>query len=341
VQLELGRPQLHLETLGDVWDASWADDGRLYVQSDDTTGFGKQPGRNLQFHVVDGERPEEIAGRTINTMDEYGKMGEPWADGCMWKLNGSTCIDGILYAFVSRHGKDTSMPVQTAQNSSLIVSADKGLIWRRTALENYDRPMFPGPRFGSPFFIKYGRNGRARVHGADLFVYALANDGSWDNGNDMILARAPRDRVGALNPGDWQFYAGGDGEADAAWAPNPTDSSPILAAPGRCSMTGAQYIQPLGLYLMIQWHYSRGVRVDTSDTTWTFYHSPAPWGPWKAFAERRFKPEGYYNPCIVAKFISRDGLKFPIFTNGNFATNVKDGAECLYRLTVIPCTLAE
>lgn len=51
VSVELGEPRMDLTSHGDVWDASWADDGHLYVQSDDSWGFNNQPGRNLQFQA--------------------------------------------------------------------------------------------------------------------------------------------------------------------------------------------------------------------------------------------------------------------------------------------------
>ena len=338
VKAELGKATMDMNSHGDVWDSSWADDGLLYVSSDDTQGFGKHPSRNLKFHVLKGDSPDTLVGTTVNHMDEYHKPRRG-PDGNMWKANGNICVDGNLYMFVSRHGLNFNTR-QTAENSSLIMSTDKGLTWRRSAKENYDHPMLPGPRFGSPMFIKYGQDGQADVHNADKYVYALANNGFWENGDDMILARALKSRMAKLDPQDWQFFTGGDGMSDANWSSKMQQAKPVLVAPGKCSMAGAQYIAPLKRYLMIQWYYTTGTgHKAPKDTTWVYYESATPWGPWREFQTQRFRTEGYYNPCIVSKFISADGLNLMIFTNGNFFTAREKGEKCIYRLTKIPCAL--
>ena len=336
---QIGKPLVDMSSHGDTWDASWADDGELYLTSDDTCGFDSRPGRNLAFHVLRGRTLGELHGETLNLMDEYGPMTSSGSDGCMWKANGSHCVDGNMYVFVSRHGLDFTKR-QTAQNSSLIISSDKGRTWRRTATENYDRPMFPGSRLGSPFFVKYGRNGRGGVHNSDSYVYAVANNGFWENGDDMILARVRRDRISRLDASDWQFYTVGDGMADRSWSPWMQDAEPILVSSGKCSMTGIQYIAPLQQYLMIQWYYTKGTGHVASDhTTWVMWEGTTPWGPWQAVGSCVFTPEAYYNPCIVSKFISRDGRNLTIFANGDFRTHGLVGDACLYRLTQLTCTL--
>jgi hypothetical protein len=346
--VELGKPVMDLFSHGDVWDSCWADDGNLYVSSDDTKGFisaedpkgfSDKKGRNLKFHILQGDSPETLVGKTINQMEEYHGVSKRGLDGCMWKANGNSCIDGNLYLFVSRHGLDFSKR-QSAERSSLIMSSDKGLTWRRTAKENYDIPMFVSPRFGSPMFIKYGQDGKANADGAGKFVYSLANDGFWENGDNMILARVHKSRIPALDARDWQFFVGGDGMADANWSQNMQQAKPVLVNPGKCSMAGAQYIAPLKRYLMIQWYYTMGSgHKAPKDTTWIFYESAKPWGPWRQIGTRRFNPEGYYNPCIASKFISSDGRNLMIFTNGDFFTAAKKGADCIYRLTKMPCKL--
>ena len=77
--------------------------------------------------------------------------------------------------------------------------------------------MFPGSRFATPYFVEYGQDGRASVDNADRYVYALSNDGFWDNGNNLILGRVARSKIGNLRAADWQYYRGGDGMEDSAW----------------------------------------------------------------------------------------------------------------------------
>lgn len=348
LKIELGKPVMDLNSHGDCWDTAWGDDNLIYVCSDDTKGFNNQPGRNLQIHVLTGDSSESLIGRTINTMDEYGSMSMRGPDGNMWKANGINCIEGVLYMFVSRHEVDAfcnpekkdNSKLQTAINSSLILSKDKGKTWQRTAQENYDKPMFPGRRLGSPYFIKYGKDGKGDVHQANKYVYIISNDGYWENGNDMILARVAKDKIQQLNSSDYQFHTGGDGMLDANWSSDIKNAKPIIVNPGKLSMTGAQYNPILKKYLMVQWYYTNGSgHLAPTDTTWLFYEAPTPWGPWNHFETQKFPSDGYYNPGFVSKFISSDDFSNIIFTNGNFMTHDRPGADCRYRLTKFPITI--
>ncbi len=67
-----------------------------------------------------------------------------------------TCIDGVLYVFISKHdypwrNKSLTDNRQTAADASIIKSTDHGVTWTRSVLDNYVSPMFPGRRFGAPF----------------------------------------------------------------------------------------------------------------------------------------------------------------------------------------------
>jgi hypothetical protein len=342
MKLTIGKPIIDMQSMGDVWDSSWAEDDNLYLVSDDTQGFNNQPGRNLSIHVMRGETVEKLVGETINLMDEYGTMTQKSPDGTMWKANGISCENGVLYVFVSKHGLNFNTR-QTAVDSSLICSTDKGKTWKRTAKENYDKPMFPGARFGSPFFIKYGKNGAANVHNADKYVYAVSNNGFWENGDNVILGRVLKSKIADLNATDWQFFSGSDGLSDKDWSPDMNQAKLIITNEGKCGMTGAQYNAPLKKYFMVQWYYNLGsahIEANAHETTFNYLESSTPWGPWSVIGSDKFNPQGYYNPCIVPKFISADGKQFWIVTNGNFFTAFKSGTECLYRFTLLPATVS-
>src|SRR5581483_9723127 len=145
---------------GDTWDPFWADDDNLYAFNCDGRGFGTQQ-RNLSFNRLQGDAPHRLVGTCVNSMDEYGAANKKEADNATWKACGQECIDSVFYAFVSRnvYGSDSHDPLtrQLARNASLIKSTDRGRTWSRTAQENYDRPMWPGPAFGAPFFVHYGK----------------------------------------------------------------------------------------------------------------------------------------------------------------------------------------
>jgi hypothetical protein len=164
------------ESCGDTWDPFWADDDCLYAFNCDGRGFGTKP-RNLAFNRLSGAGTSgplrgvptfragahQLAGSPVNSMDDYGVAIQKEADGATWKALGQECIDGVFYAFVSRHtyGHESGDPLlrQTAVNASLIKSTDRGLTWTRSAAENYRDPMWPGRAFGAPFFVHYGKDG--------------------------------------------------------------------------------------------------------------------------------------------------------------------------------------
>src|SRR6266436_1002990 len=52
--------------------------------------------------------------------------------------------------------------------------------------------------------------------GMDRYVYATSNNGFWDNGDNYILGRVLRSKIGALKAADWTFYQGGDGMLDSS-----------------------------------------------------------------------------------------------------------------------------
>ena len=107
-------------------------------------------------------------------------------------------------------------PPPTAASSR---SPTTGYTWVRAAQDNYDHPMFPGSRFATPYFINYGQDGHQAVADAsDKYVYATANNGFWDNGDDMVLGRVLRSKLPDLNAADWQFFKQGDGADDASWS---------------------------------------------------------------------------------------------------------------------------
>ena len=249
------------DNAGDTWVAAWADDDNLYSPSDDTEGFHHAAKANIAFNKLTGRDPLNLSGVTVNPMVDYGKEVEEGPDGCTWKSSGCTFLNGVLYWVVARHryGEKSGDPHrrQTAQNASIIKSADLGRTWSRPARENYQRPMFPGQRFATPYFVEYGRS-HVDVDNAGQYVYALSNNGFWDCGDDMVLGRAMRSKIASLNGADWEFFTGGDGMRRSSWSRNVDEAKPVIQQPGKLGMTGAVYLPALGRYLMIGWYYPAG-----------------------------------------------------------------------------------
>jgi hypothetical protein len=345
----LGTPIKAAGSGGDTWIAAWADDDNLYVTSDDTSGFDNacgKSGSNLAVNRISGAMPPQLRGETVNCMKVYGRGSETKDDGGMWKACGITCVDGVLYMGVSRQltcptepkltwqGRYSPFPIQETWDSSIISSPDHGRTW--SSAPELGHSMFPGRTFSTPFFVQYGKDGKEQDE-SDSYVYAVSNDGAWNNGNWMTLGRVPRNRIARLDAKDWEFTHGFDDKQQPIWKPDHSGSLYVFRAPGQTSMAGIHYIAPLRRYILPQWHYTR---LDDPNrmwdaTRWDFYEAPAPWGPWTLFYSQNFEPEGWYNPSIPSKFINSNGKEIWVFTAGNF---IRPELH-LYGLWMIPMTL--
>lgn len=339
INATVGTPLKYENSHGDLWTAAWADDGELYVASDDSQGFDTACASNLAISRVSGDDPRALQGLTINPMAEYGGWGEVSpVDHAFWKADGITSVDGVLYLTVSRHSgyMDCGIPHQEAFDSTIVKSTDHGATW--SPAPALGASMFPGPSFATPFFVDFGRD---TADAFDDHVYAVSTDGAWNNGSSMRMGRVHRDRIGRLDPSDWEFIQDLDqaSDGDPVWGPRHETARSIFRAAGRTSMTGIHHIAPLGIYILPQWHYPRLGEFDIGwgVTRWELYQAPQPWGPWEKFHEQEWQPQAFYNPWIVSKFTSADGLKLWLFTAGDFRTGMSpDG---VYGLHVVPLDL--
>ena len=337
------------ESNGDTWDPFWADDGDLYAFNCDGRGFGKK-GMNLAFNRLAGDAPSALVGTQVNEMDEYGKGSQKGADNATWKVCGQECIDGVFYAFVSRniYGSDSGDPLtrQRAINASLIKSTDRGRTWNRSAGENYDQPMWPGARFGAPFFVHYGQNGgKVSRDGANEYVYAVSTNGFWNDGDSLLLGRVRREQLAALKAADWEYCSGVTASGGGKWSKVLEEAVAILDRPAKCGQTPITYVPALGAYVLISWfNTERMVKwFEPNEMRYDFYQAPHPWGPWKpagtSFSDRFLGP-GYhmYGPSLCARFQQKRGedVEISLFTAG---CPFDDVPSTPYKMWHIPVTL--
>jgi hypothetical protein len=267
-------------------------------------------------------------------MQDYGEAGKKGPDGCTWKSSGCTFIDGALYWVVARHeyGETSGDPYrrQPAHNASIIKSTDYGKTWTRPAEENYQSPIFPGSRFATPYFIEFGHEGSSKANVGD-YIYALSNNGFWDCGDDVVLGRVERHKIGLLNGSDWEYFTGGNGVLKTSWSKNMDDAKPVLEGERKFGMGGPVYLHAHQRYFMIGWYYPAGggkMAGAKMHTVWDFYDSPQPWGPWTRIFSYDSQPSGYYTPQVCPKFQTPG--KIFVFTAGNWESRLD------YRLTVFP-----
>ena len=310
---------------GDTWYATWADDGHLYVTSDDTTGFsgncvGKERSQSVFVAVsrLRGTDPAHLTGETVNCLNDYNVPPDPKHD-TSWKTTGITSVSGTLYLIVEQDTYEdaSNKGRETARNATILKSVDHGNSWSGSERESVAHPMFPGTRFGAPSFIQYGQDGSGGVDGGDTYVYAMSNEGAWDNTDSIVLGRVLRSSLPRLRGEDWEFYANG------GWSPDLREALPVLRESNHLASASIMYVPALHTYILASWYYPgchgySAPGCDVHRTRWVWYQAPKPWGPWTKFWEPEWFPAGYYNPILVSKFLSSDGMSGWVFSAGYF-----------------------
>ncbi|HXS12821.1 MAG TPA: hypothetical protein VN734_08965 [Acidobacteriaceae bacterium] len=317
---------------GDTFYNCKSSDGSTYLTTDDTYGW-QQSGNPTSFYsalsLVKFTSENPLAGITVNQFQNYGKGGSATStDGRSEKDAGLFCMDGKLYMLVGRQLNQATggMGTNTAyvqDAGQMIVSNDHGATWNNfqspstfnpqgSPTSPIDATMFPGlpGNFGSATFVMYCQDNGSLGYmdtcnlsdNATAYVYLMANDGYWNNGNVLYLARVPRAKMSRLQPSDYQFFIGGDGINDASWTTDETKAQPVLSSPGKLSEPNVQYIPTLNRYLMLTYSYPDGLTPPapaSQHTLWQAYESPHPWGPWTLINTTDWPTQGYYNPVIL------------------------------------------
>jgi hypothetical protein len=328
IRATLGTPApYHPYTHGDTWNPTWADDDNLYSIACDTQGNAQNPtNSNLAVYKISGE-PPDIKIELVNSMPQFGHLAQVWPeDNCCWKGSGLICVDGVLYLAAARNrygnGDPKEFQIQQVWDSVIIKSTDHGKTW--SDLPPLGQSMFPGHTFGNPSFVQYGKDGAAGPHGSDKYIYAVSNDGAWNNGNTMVLGRVPRDKIGNLKADDWEFVNDFTKDYQPVWKPRHDTAMYIFRAPGQAGVCGMAYLPGLDLYILPQWHYpflNKWPEVAIWNLSrFQLYSSPTPWGPWSLFHVQDWHPQGYYNPAIAPKFTSADGKSFQMICAGDYST---------------------
>jgi len=133
----LGPEVMYTQGIGDTWYATWADDGHLYVTSDDTTGFsGNCVGKGQRQYVfvavsrLQGADPAHLSGETVNCLDDYNVPPDPKHD-TSWKTTGITSVSGTLYLIVEQDTYEdaSNQGRETARNATILKSIDHGKSW--------------------------------------------------------------------------------------------------------------------------------------------------------------------------------------------------------------------
>jgi hypothetical protein len=275
----------------------------------------------------------------VNTMP--GLIG-PGGNGA--KPSGMISIDGVLYLAVQNLlGKKNPPHREKSQHGSdatILRSDDYGQTWQpeigpglvELEAQFYDRrgmkwlnppeereawngwrPMFPGPLFGGPSFIQFGKDNEAAVDG---FVYAVSGD-QWDNGSELRLGRVPQEAI--LYAGRWE-WADVRPDGSVQWGGSLAGSRPVLAIDGHLSLPEMVYIPSLKRYLLLTWALHRDFHTGEGSEL-TILEAPRPWGPFRlVFYEETWdrKEVCPYCPRIPWKWFDETTLSGWLLHSGNW-----------------------
>lgn len=324
---------IHNDTLkrsgdsGDNFWTTWAADDNQYTTQDDGWGWG-EPDDCYQSHIwrIEGG-PDDFEVSDVPSYPFY-PFAHPYNDratvtGYGFFAYGIVSVDGVLYVTASktRH----QMWSGPMQGTRMLASRDMGETWHNVDREgnwvrctkdpggiwNHERAgLFfdhEGGRYchgetGFPFaFITVAQCGKDYQAAQDDYVYFYSPEGSAVH--QLLLARAPRDRIGQR--ASWEFFTHYDVNGEPEWSPNLHERGIAHIFPEKHGddwyswyswQPSVVYNEGLGCYIMAtHGTYTPSLKTDTyydkyehtKTGSLMFLWSDKPYGPWKQF---------YYNP---------------------------------------------
>jgi hypothetical protein len=325
---------------------TWADDGNIYANGNDSSGWQGASDSNLSVNLLNGFRTS-LTGSLVNAMAPWGVIGQSGSDGDNYKTSGLISVHGTLILSAVRvhypnSGNGWQQPTLSAQ---LVKSTDHGVTWSPqppSRAQPYALPMF-GATFGSPTFVQYGQDYIGQSQDlSNLYVYAVSSNANWSNAGALYLGRCLIANIANLSGSDWSFYQGGDGTMNTNWGAIGSAAA-IITNAGKISNTAIQYLPAFGRYIAIEWFYPSVNAVpptlDTSTTEWDVWQAPHPWGPWSELSTTTpWNPLGLYIAAIISKSVSVDGGRtLMIATTGDY--NMQNPGTGDYTLILVPATL--
>jgi len=209
--------------------------------------------------------------------------------------------------------------------AGIIKSTDMGKTW--TNVPDANTPRFLGPRFAGLTFLNFGPGYSDVPQHLSPYVYAMSNDGSWETGDNVFMARVHKDSI--INRSAWQFLSRIKNNVPT-WSKSEDDSYPIFTDPGHTAHPTISYNKALKRYILGMYSDVFPHRENASNEEWSkwdkesemqLYESKNPWGPWKIFHNE--KPWGgarhsAYLPQIPNKWWSKDGLSGTVMFAGDY-----------------------
>jgi hypothetical protein len=292
---------------GDNWPITWVEDDLCITAWGDGPGFDGSTSRDarlsLGFARVYGDPPGfhgEDLTTSVDTPEGGGSSGI--------KASGLLMVDGILYMFV-RNDKVPGSDDFT--NARLAWSLDRGEHWAWAAWRFTDT-------FGCPEFVQFEKN----YEGArDNYVYiaSQASDSAYGYSPDIVMARAPRNRVADREA--YEFFAGLGDAGKPKWLADIAACAPIFTDPHGTQRIAITYNAALRRYLLTTSHLPPGVSA-THTAALGVFDAPEPWGPWTTvyYSDHWSVVDGRdcrtYHHKFPTKWMSRDGKSMWLLYSG-------------------------
>jgi hypothetical protein len=346
----------------DVWANTWADNDAIYAVNDDSYGWQDvAPTSNLQVSTLSAP-DTTMTGTNVNVMAEFGTLGQKGTDNATWKANGIISVSGTLYVSASRqvYGNTAAPWIQTAANAQIIKSPapNHGAAGSWTPLpptgQPYTTPMFSGTVNSVPAFIQYGKDYVGNTaDNSNLYVYAVSNEGCWNNCSKLFLGRVLITDLPLLDATKWSYYQGGDGMVSGNWGAWATAAPLLNSALHVGGLSQIQYVPGFqgGSYFYINWYYPTPLGPSppmAESSVWEFYTAPKPWGPYTQLGPPKIWNSdpgmGLYSPNIISKSVAVAGKQatMNIATAGSYNHQEQDGrpaGQGTYTLTIVPLTV--
>ena len=252
---------------GDTYPMTWADDDEIYTSSGDPLWGETVNGLDVEKFTGG---PEDYKITKYNHMNEYLGWG-----GNGPKPTGMICVDGVLYlAFQNFYpGGETphSTKSQSGADASIVRCVPRWNQWY-PSLASTKEPMFPGPMFGGPAFINFGKNNE---NARDDYVYAVSSD-QWDNGSNVRLGRVPKNRI--MEAAYWEFVCAYNRDGSPVWNSNLAKSIPVISIHRHVGVPEMVYLTDIKRYLFLTWRLHEDFNPEKG-TDLLVLDAPEPWGP--------------------------------------------------------------
>jgi len=357
------KPYRYQGTGSDMHWWTWGIDDAIYVLDDDGKNFGgisnyahvlKITGIPPQHKVETVTDFEEIPFRKMMPTD---KLLHRYVDGIIavdsmlyvsiydydWNLEGTlpyfNSIRPRMSLFDPYGGvKDSAMLENMYLAGSysknygiagIIKSTDFGKSW--TNVPNATTQRFLGPKFAGLTFVNFGKGYTNVPATLYPYVYALSNDGSWETGDNVFMARVHKDSI--IDRNAWQFLSSISEQNVPKWSKSEEESFSVFKDPGHVGHPTISYNKVLkryilGIYSDVVPHVEKPSKEAWSkwdkESELQLYESEYPWGPWKIFYNEKpwgGKKHSCYLPQIPNKWWSNDGLSGTLMFAGDYTGN--------------------